>query len=56
MASDDEVQATKAFLNGLNEGQVQDYQVPDDSAQKLDDAKDVPPPDTSDDDTSDDNS
>jgi uncharacterized membrane protein len=56
MASDDEVQATKAFLDGLNEGQVQDYQVPDDSAQKLEDAKDVPPPDTSDDDEADDNS
>jgi len=57
MSSDSEVQATKAFLNGLNEGEVQDYQVPDDSAQKLDDATAVPPPDTSDDtadDTSDD--
>ncbi len=51
MASDDEVQSTKAFLNNLNEGEVQDYQVPDDSAQKLEDATDVPPPDTSDDDT-----
>ena len=56
MASDDEVQPTKAFLDGLNEGQVQDYQVPDDSAQKLEDAKDVPPPDTSDDDKADDTS
>jgi uncharacterized membrane protein len=52
MASDDEVQATKAFLNNLNDGEVQDFQVPDDSAQKLDDAKDVPPPDESDDDAS----
>jgi uncharacterized membrane protein len=51
MASDDEVEATKAFLNNLNEGEVQDYQVPDDSVQKLDDATDVPPPDTSDDDS-----
>ena len=49
MASDAEVQATKTFLNGLNEGEVQDYQVPDDSAQKLDEATDVPPPDASDD-------
>jgi uncharacterized membrane protein len=49
MASDGEVQATKTFLNGLNEGEVQDYQVPDDSAQKLDEATDVPPPDASDD-------
>ena len=49
MASDDEVQATKDFLNNLNEGEVQDYQVPDDSAQKLDEATDVPPPDASDD-------
>lgn len=51
MASDDEVQATKAFLNNLNVGEVQDYQVPDDSVQKLEDATDVPPPDTSDDDS-----
>lgn len=51
MASDDEVQATKNFLNGLNEGEVQDYQAPDDSAQKLEDATDVPPPDTSHDDS-----
>jgi uncharacterized membrane protein len=51
MATDDEVQATKTFLNGLNEGEVQDYQVPDDSAQKLEEATDVPPPDTSDDDS-----
>ena len=51
MASDDEVQATKEFLDNLNEGEVQDYQVPDDSAQKLEDATDVPPPDTSDDDS-----
>ncbi len=51
MASDDEVQATKAFLNNLNEGEVQDYQVPDDSVKKLQDATDVPPPDTSDDDS-----
>jgi uncharacterized membrane protein len=51
MASDDEVQATKEFLDGLNEGEVQDYQVPDDSAQKLEDATDVPPPDSSDDDS-----
>jgi uncharacterized membrane protein len=50
MASDDELQATKKFLSGLNEGEVQDYKVPDDSAQKLDDAKDVPPPDETDDD------
>jgi uncharacterized membrane protein len=48
MASDDEIQPTKDFLNGLNDGEVQDYQVPDDSAQKLEEAKDVPPPDTSD--------
>lgn len=53
MASDDEVQATKSFLNTLNDGEVEDFQVPDDSAQKLDDAKDVPPPDSSDDDDSD---
>ena len=52
MASDDEIQATKTFLNSLNDGEVQDFQVPDDSAQKLDDAKDVPPPDESDDDSS----
>ena len=52
MAADDEVQATKAFLNNLNEGEVQDYQVPDDSAQKLEEATDVPPPDTTDDDSS----
>ena len=52
MASDDEVQATKTYLNGLNDGEVQDFQVPDDSAQKLDEAKDVPPPDESDDDSS----
>ena len=50
MASDDELQATKKFLSGLNEGEVQDYKVSDDSAQKLDDAKDVPPPDETDDD------
>lgn len=49
MASDDEVQATKAFLNNLNEGEVQDYQVPDDGVQKLQDATDVPPADSSDD-------
>jgi uncharacterized membrane protein len=48
MASDDELQPTKDFLNSLNDGEVQDYQVPDDSAQKLEEAKDVPPPDTSD--------
>ena len=48
MASDDELDATKQFLNGLNEGQVQDYQVPDDSTQKLEEAADVPPPDSSD--------
>ena len=54
MASDNEIQATKAFLNSLNDGEVQDYQVPDASAQKLDDAKNVPAPDESDDDTSDD--
>ena len=53
MASDDEIQATKAFLNSLNDGEVQDFQVSDDSAQKLDDAKGVPPPDESDDDSSD---
>ena len=53
MASDDEIQATKDFLNNLNDGEVQDYKVPDDSAQKLDEAKDVPPPDTSDDDAPD---
>ena len=53
MASDDEVQPTKDFLNGLNNGEVQDYQVPDDSAEKLEDAKDVPPPDESDDDEDD---
>ena len=51
MASDDELEATKQFLNGLNEGEVQDYQVPDDSAQKLEDATDVPPPDSTDDDS-----
>jgi uncharacterized membrane protein len=50
MASDDELEATKQFLNGLNEGEVQDYQVPDDSAQKLDEATDVPPPDSTDND------
>lgn len=49
MASDDELEATKQFLNGLNEGEVQDYQVPDVSAQKLEDATDVPPPDSTDD-------
>jgi uncharacterized membrane protein len=53
MASDAEVQPTKDFLNNLNDGEVQDYQVPDDSAQKLDDAKDVPAPDSSDDDSAD---
>ncbi len=47
MASDDEVQATKTFLNTLNDGEVQDFQVPADSAQKLEDATDVPPPDAS---------
>jgi uncharacterized membrane protein len=47
MASDGEVEATKAFLNSLNDGEVQDYQVPDDSAQKLEEATDVPPPDES---------
>ena len=52
MASDDEVQDTKAFLNGLNDGEVLDFQVPADSAQKLEEAKDVPPPDESDDDAS----
>ena len=51
MVSDDEVQPTKAFLNTLNDGEVQDFQVPDDSAQKLEDAKDVPPPDESEDDS-----
>jgi len=51
MASDDELEATKQFLNGLNEGEVQDYQVPDDSAQKLEDATDVPPPDSTDEDS-----
>ena len=51
MASDDELDATKQFLNGLNEGEVQDYQVPDDSAQKLEEATDVPPPDSTDDDS-----
>ena len=50
MASDDEVQATKDFLNNLNEGEVQDFQVPDDSTQKLEEATDVPPPDSTDDD------
>ncbi len=47
MASDDEVQAVKGFLNNLNVGEVQDYQVPADTVQKLDDAKDVPAPDAS---------
>ena len=51
MASDNELEATKQFLNGLNEGEVQDYQVPDDSAQKLEDATDVPPPDSTDEDS-----
>ena len=45
------IQSTKEFLNSLNDGEMQDYQVPDDSAQKLVDAKDVPPPDESDDDS-----
>ena len=49
MASDDEVEATKEFLNNLNEGEVQGYQIPDDSTQKLEEASDVPPPDESDD-------
>ena len=39
MASDDEVQAVKGFLNNLNVGEVQDYQVPADTVQKLDDEK-----------------
>ena len=51
MASDDELDATKQFLDGLNEGEVQDYQVPADSAQKLEEATDVPPPDSTDDDS-----
>ena len=54
MASDDEVQPAKAYLNSLNDGEVQDFQVPTDSAQKLEDAKDVPPPDESDDASDDD--
>jgi uncharacterized membrane protein len=49
MASDDEVQATKDFLNNLNEGEVQDYQVPNDSVDKLENATDVPAPDSTDD-------
>ena len=53
MASDDEIQATKTFLNSLNDGEVQDFQVPDDSAQKLEEATDVPPPDESDDESND---
>ncbi len=52
MTTDAEAQATKEFLNNLNDGEVQDYKVSDDDAQKLDDAKDVPPPDSSDDDSS----
>lgn len=49
MATSDEVEATKAFLITLPEGEVQDYQVPDASVQKLEDATDVPAPDASDD-------
>ena len=56
MTTDSEAQPTKGFLNNLNDGEVQDYKVPDDSAEKLDDAKDVPPPDSSDEDASADDS
>jgi uncharacterized membrane protein len=51
MATDDEAQATKKFLNTLNDGEVQDYQIPDDSEQKLEEASDVPAPDETDDDS-----
>ena len=37
--------------NSTEEDPYADYQVPDDSVQKLEDATDVPPPDTSDDDS-----
>lgn len=52
MVADADVKAAKTALHGSG-GDVDNYKVPDDSAQKLDDAKDVPPPDTSDDDNSD---
>ena len=48
MAGDADVEAVQAQLKGAD-GNVDNYKVPDDSAKKLDDAKDVPAPDTSDD-------
>ena len=50
MVADADVEAAQTELNGAG-GDVDNYKVPDDSAKKLDDAKDVPPPDTSDDDS-----
>ena len=49
MAGDADVEAVKAELAGAG-GTVEDYKVSDDSAAKLDDATDVPAPDSSDDD------
>jgi uncharacterized membrane protein len=49
MTADADVKAAQTELNSLG-GDVDSYKVPDDSVQKLDDVKDVPPPDTSDDD------
>ena len=50
MAADADVEAAKTELNGFG-GDVDNYKVSDDSEKKLDDAKDVPPPDSSDDDS-----
>jgi uncharacterized membrane protein len=52
MVADADVEAAQTELHGSG-GDVENYKVPDDSAQKLDDAKDVPPPDSSDDDSAD---
>lgn len=53
MAGDADVEAVKAELNTVG-GDVENYQVPDDSAAKLEEATDVPAPDESDDDAADD--
>ena len=48
MTADEDTAAAQAELKKLG-GDVENYKVPDDAAQKLEEANDVPPPDTSDD-------